>query len=159
MVKIDIFLVNKRWYLWQRIRSRKILKRFLVLQQKINTWNLEAVHKSLPAPSWNFRNSWIIHYTNIWSWFFLPIFLLFFFLVVWIILENIAELKRKITYPHFEGPLWPSVCPQTWEQCAGAGLLNLSSYHWQHAINQCKTSNIISTCNILLNTIYSVLRW
>lgn len=109
MVKIDIFLVNKRWYLWQRIRSRKILKRFLVLQQKINTWNLEAVHKSLPAPSWNFRNSWIIHYTNIWSWFFLPIFLLFF-LVVWIILENIAELKRKITYPHFEGPLWPSVC-------------------------------------------------
>lgn len=153
--------MNKRWYLWQRIRSRKILKRFLVLQQKINTWNLEAVHKSLPAPSWNFRNSWIIHYTNIWSWFFLPIFLLFFFGCV----NNSGEhcrIKTQNYLPTFWGSTLTvclSVCPQTGEQCAGAGLLNLSSYHWQHAINQCKTSNIIYTCNILLNTIYSVLRW
>lgn len=104
MVKIDIFLVNKRWYLWQRIRSRKILKRFLVLQQKINTWNLEAVHKSLTSPlleTFVILELYIIQYTNI---------MIFSTIFLWIILENIAELKRKITYPHFEGPLWPSVC-------------------------------------------------
>lgn len=135
------------------IRFKKIFKRFLVLQPKIITWNLEAVHKSLTSPlleTFVILELYIIQYTNI---------MIFSTIFLWIILENIAELKRKITYPHFEGPLWPSVCPQTGEQCAGAGLLNLSSYHWQHAINQCKTSNIIYTCNILLNTIYSVLRW
>lgn len=110
-------------------------------------WNLEAVHKSLtppPLPSCNFRNSWI--YTSI-----------IIFPTVFCV-NNSGELC-KIKAQNYLPTFWEStltVCLSSdWgavRRCQSFKLVQLPLA----TCNQCKTSNIISTCNILLNTIHTV---